>query len=150
MDFNASIDELLKRNEAKSQARKLKTRERKREDKGNIEESQKSTEGAISSEKQRKKKKYSRAESVAILDKAVAFEESELPRIEEKELKEVLKIVVKIMNTIPYEHMKVLNFEEDADPHRKAKGETHLRKRDRSQRKHTNPSQDQKKKHKRE
>ncbi|KAI5139013.1 hypothetical protein NEAUS07_2577 [Nematocida ausubeli] len=133
MEFSCSIDEVIKRTEAKSETRKQKIKEKKRTDKDKLISQVSDQEETENAQNTPKKGKLRRADRVVILDKASTNNRSDLPKIEEKELKEVLKIVVKIMNTIPTEPVKLNKFQEDGDPHSRAQGENHLRKRDRTE-----------------
>ncbi|OAG33682.1 hypothetical protein NEIG_02090 [Nematocida sp. ERTm5] len=134
MDIGCSIDEVIKRSEAKSEARKQKNKEKRKTEKERLAESEEKENSQLENAHSEapKKEKLKRADRVILLDRAAVASRDDVPKIEEKELKEVLKIVVKIMNTIPYEPIRINKFQEDGDPHINAVGENHLRKRDRS------------------
>lgn len=131
MDFGYSIDELIQRNDAKAQAKKQKTKERKKTKKEETKDTEENSTLEQAEPKRIKKPKLSSLERRLLLDKANTSSLEDMPKIEEKELKEVLKIVVKIMNTIPYEPIPINKNQEDGDPHARSKGENHMRMRDR-------------------
>ncbi|KAI5186141.1 hypothetical protein NEHOM01_1306 [Nematocida homosporus] len=64
-----------------------------------------------------KKRRLNRDEKTLILDSALARTPEDIREINEKELKEVLKVVVKVLNTLPSEPIKIMAFPEDRDPH---------------------------------
>ncbi|KAI5192304.1 hypothetical protein NEMIN01_1933 [Nematocida minor] len=131
MNFGYSIDEVIQRSEAKSHAKKLRIKEKKRTEREEGPSGDKTSSASKQTASHAKKSKLSRQERTALLDRSMTSAFQEMPKIEEKELKEVLKIVVKIMNTIPYEAVPINKQQEDEDPHARAKGEDHLRRRDR-------------------
>lgn len=131
MNFGYSIDELIQRNDAKVQAKRQKAKERKKTRKEEPKSTEKEQIVEQSEPKRIKKPKLSNQQRTILLDRANTSELQEMPKIEEKELKEVLKIVVKIMNTIPYEPVPINKHQEDGNPHARSKGENHIRMRDR-------------------
>lgn len=131
MNFGYSIDELIQKSDAKAQAKKQKIKERRKIKKEEPEAAEKDLAVEQPTTKREKKPKLSGQERKLLLDKANTAVAQDMPKIEEKELKEVLKIVVKIMNTIPYEPIPINKQQEDGDPHANIKGENHLRMRDR-------------------
>ncbi|KAH9385886.1 uncharacterized protein NEMAJ01_0782 [Nematocida major] len=131
MNSGFSIDEAIAKGEIKARAKKMKIKEKKRADRESKVSAEVGAPEADTLGKREKKAKLSRVQRTALLDGAASTTRESMPQIEEKELKEVLKIVVKILNTIPLGQEPMPKFEEDANPHRKAKGESHMRRRDR-------------------
>lgn len=116
MNLGLSVDALI-------EERKLKKERRKEKEKLKQKKEAPTEKEEPSSEKKElppNPKKLSRAERTLILDKAAASAPEDIAEVTENERKELLKIVVKILNNIPYEPAKTTEFPESGNPHANA------------------------------
>ncbi|KAI5171150.1 hypothetical protein NEFER03_0552 [Nematocida sp. LUAm3] len=107
MNLGLSVDALIEERKQKKERRKEKERIRPKKD----------TKQEEPKDLPAKQKKLSKAERTLLLDKTASQNKDDILEISENERKELLKMVVKILNTIPYEPAKTTEFPESGNPH---------------------------------
>jgi len=132
MQLGLSLDALKEKRAAKSADKKRKNREKleQRRSKAAKEEEASSAQEDSSNEEsedekkkpeRKSKKRLNREERMLLLETAVARSKEDIEGITEEEQKQILRKTVDLLNTIPYEPVKIMNFPPDRDPHKYAK-----------------------------
>ncbi|KAI5191165.1 hypothetical protein NECID01_1334 [Nematocida sp. AWRm77] len=119
MQLGLSLEALKEKKAAKESKRKQLQKERKEKNKEDTDRGEEK-ENILQEERVRPStKKFSREERNFLLDQACANTPGEITGLTEEEKKGLLKVTVNILNTIPYEPVKIIHFPPDRDPHRK-------------------------------
>lgn len=118
MQLGLSLAALKEKRMAKESRRKLQQKERKEKNRVAPERPEEFENHPEQRRTAPKQKKLSKEERTFLLDQAEATSPEGITGLTEAESKGLLKIVVNILNTIPYEPIKVIHFPPDRNPHR--------------------------------